>query len=110
MQCDRNYSEAIDDFLPSNSYDHIAQLEAIINHDISRNDNGDLTKTAARIKARLLTITSKQDLSVNPTRPAEFAEIIGGKHIEVDHNMGHFAVIDGEQVPVVNEAIQAFLT
>ena len=102
-------SEAIDDFLPSNCYDHIAQLEAIIDHDISRHDNGDLTQTAVRIKARLLTIASKQDLSVNPSRPAEFAKIIGNKHIEVDHIMGHFAAIDGEQVTVINEAIQAFL-
>jgi homoserine O-acetyltransferase len=102
-------SEAIEDFLPSNSYDHIAQLEAMINHDISRNDDGDLRRTAAKIKARLLTITSRQDLSVNPSRPTEFAEIIGGDHIEVDHIMGHFAVIDSEQVAVVNAAIQSFL-
>jgi len=102
-------TEAVNDFLQSNSYDHIAQLEALINHDISRNDNGDLRQTAAKIKARLLTITSKQDLSVNPSRPAEFAEIIGDAHLEVDHIMGHFAVIDGEQVAVVNEAIQSFL-
>ncbi len=102
-------TEAIDDFLASNSFDHIAQLEAIINHDISRNDNCDLTKTAARIKARLLSIASKQDLSVNPSRPAEFAKMIGNEHIEVDHIMGHFAVIEGEQGPVRNKAIQAFL-
>ena len=102
-------AEAIDDFLPSNSYDHIAQLQAAIDHDISRNDNGDLTKTAARIQARLLSIACRQDLSVNPTRSAQFAELNGNKHVEVDHIMGHFAVIDGEPVSVVNAEIQAFL-
>ena len=79
------------------------------NLQIRLRNNGDLKQTAAKIKARLLTITSKQDLSVNPSRPAEFAEIIGGAHLEVDHIMGHFAVIDGDQVAVVNEAIQSFL-
>lgn len=92
-----------------NCYNSIAQLQALLSHDISRNDGGNLARAAAKIKARLLTVTSLQDLTVNAALPAQFAREANMPLLEIDGQMGHFAVLGEEHMPIVLEAIQKFL-
>lgn len=101
--------QAISDHAGLNTYNEIAQLQAMLSHDISRNYGGDLAQAAVRIKARLFTVTSRRDLTLNPDRPAQFAKDTNTPHFEVDGATGHFAVLDEQQLPAIREALHQFL-
>jgi len=58
-----------------NSYDWALLLKAMMNHDITKNFNGSLEVAAQAVKAKLLIITSSNDLMVNPLPALQFAEM-----------------------------------
>jgi homoserine O-acetyltransferase len=101
--------QALRDHAPLNTYNEISQLQAMLSHDISRNDDGNLAQAASRIRARLLTVTSRQDLTLSPDRPAQFARDTQTQHVELEGPMGHFAVFDEQQLPIALHAIHDFL-
>jgi homoserine O-acetyltransferase len=71
--------------------DYVAQLKAMMKHDISR-DYKSMEVTAKNIKAELLIIVSETDMMVNPAEALRLADIKGCKKIILDNNCGHLAV------------------
>lgn len=72
--------------------DYILQMKAMIAHDISRDYNYSMEETAENIKAKLLIITSRNDMMVNPDESIKLAELTGAELIILDNNCGHLAV------------------
>lgn len=92
-----NFSEYLSSFdkAPSKiftSTDYVAQLKAIMNHDISKNFNGSMKETAKAIKADLFIIVSKYDMMVNPAEALKLADLTGARKLILDSNCGHLAV------------------
>jgi homoserine O-acetyltransferase len=67
------------------------QLNAIINHDISKDFNNSLKDAAEHIKAKMLIISSLQDHMVNPTAAIEFSKLLPAKLVLLDSDKGHQA-------------------
>jgi len=67
------------------------QLNAIINHDISKDFNHSLKDAADHIKAKMLIISSLQDHMVNPTAAIEFSKLLPAKLVVLDSDKGHQA-------------------
>ncbi len=67
------------------------QLNAIINHDISKDFNSSLEEAAKHIKAKMLIISSLQDHMVNPTPAIEFSKLLPAKLIVLNDEKGHQA-------------------
>lgn len=67
------------------------QMNAIIGHDISRSFHSSLPEAAAHIKARMLIITSLQDMVVNPAPAIAFSKLLPAQLIELDNDKGHSA-------------------
>ena len=72
--------------------DYEYQLNAIMNHDISKEFNGSLEDAARNIKAKLFFIISETDLLINPTETKKFAELKKAKTLLLNNNCGHLAV------------------
>jgi homoserine O-acetyltransferase len=79
------------------------QLNAIINHDISKDFNNSLTEAAKHIKAKMLIISSLQDHMVNPTPAMEFSKLLPAKFIMLNDEKGHQA--PNFYTPVIKDAI-----
>jgi len=86
---------------------YVAQLRAMINHDIARYFYGDLQKAAAAVKAELLIIVAEQDHLVNPRPALQFAEWIGTRPLILGSDCGHLAV--SCEMERVVQAIEDFL-
>jgi homoserine O-acetyltransferase len=67
------------------------QMKAAVGQDISKSFNGSLKDAAAHIKAKMLIVTSKQDLLVNPAPAIEFSKLLPAKLIVLDSESGHLA-------------------
>lgn len=67
------------------------QLEAMIAHDVARNDGGDLAAAARRVKARGLVIVAEQDHMVNPETSKRFAALMNAKLFVTNTSCGHMA-------------------
>lgn len=72
--------------------DYVAQLKAMMKHDISTNFDSSMTKAAKAIKAKLFIIVSKTDLLVNPTEAINLADLTDAKVLILNNNCGHLAV------------------
>ncbi len=72
--------------------DYVAQLKAMIKHDITANFDSSMDNAAKAIKAKLFIIVSKTDMLVNPTEALNLAELINAKVLILDNNCGHLAV------------------
>jgi homoserine O-acetyltransferase len=79
------------------------QLNAIINHDISKEFNHSLEQAAKYIKAKMLIISSLQDHMVNPTPATEFSKLLPAKFIMLNDDKGHQA--PNFFNPVIKDAI-----
>ncbi|WP_461450042.1 alpha/beta fold hydrolase [Mucilaginibacter sp.] len=84
------------------------QLNAIINHDISRSFNNSLKDAADHIKAKMLIISSLQDHMVNPTAAIEFSKLLPAKLIVLNDEKGHQA--PNFYTPVIKNAIVQVLS
>lgn len=87
--------------------DFAAQLRAMIGHDISRHQGGDMAKTAAAIRCRVLIVIASQDHMVNPEPAREFARMGKFALVELPGACGHMAT--GCEAPRLLGAVHAFL-
>ncbi len=84
------------------------QLEAMINHDVTKTTGGSLSDAAKMIKAKMLIIVAKQDHMVNPIPATQFAALLpGAKLLELQGDCGHKAV--GCEMDKVIAAVGGFL-
>lgn len=69
------------------------QLEAMLEHDVARQDGGDLAAAAKRVKAKALVIVSERDMMVNPEPSKAFAEAMNERAtlVSLDSPCGHLA-------------------
>jgi homoserine O-acetyltransferase len=74
------------------------QISALKDLDISKNANGSLPDAAARIKAKMLIITSAQDHVVNPKPSIDFAKLLNAKLVVLDSDAGHLAANFGNNM------------
>lgn len=73
------------------SENSLIQLNAMIHHNIFRNDNNSMQATADKIKAKVMMIISENDMLVNPKSSLEFAPYINAKVVKLNNNCGHLA-------------------
>lgn len=86
---------------------YLAQLNAMFNHDISRNFNGSFDLTAKQIKAKLFVIVSETDLLLNPKPALDFAAATNAKTLLLKNDCGHLAI--GCEIDLCRIEIQKFL-
>ncbi len=67
------------------------QITAIIGHDISRLFHSSMPEAAAHVKAKMLIITSLQDMVVNPTPAIAFSKLLPARLVELNDEKGHSA-------------------
>lgn len=90
------------------SENSLYQLNAMINHNIFRNDNNSMEKTAAKIKAKVMMIVSETDMLVNPKSSLEFAPLINARVLKLNNNCGHLA--PGCELAKSSAEIEKFLS
>jgi homoserine O-acetyltransferase/O-succinyltransferase len=91
--------------LPFDANDWLAQLEAMIHHDVAH--GGSLQDAAKKVKAKVLVISAAQDHMVNPKPALDFAALIGAKTLVLESDCGHLA--PGCEADKVNPAVRDFL-
>ncbi|NUM34237.1 MAG: alpha/beta fold hydrolase [Candidatus Brocadiae bacterium] len=90
-----------------NSDDHLAQLYAMLAHDISAPWGGAMEKVYPRIKAKVFIIVSKNDRIVNPKESMDFAKALNTRLLILENDLGHLAV--GYELARVSKEIADFL-
>jgi homoserine O-acetyltransferase len=91
--------------LPFDANDWLAQLNAMIHHDVAH--GGPLDDAAKKVKAKVLVISSTQDHMVNPQPALDFAKQINAQTLILESDCGHLA--PGCESEKVNAAVRAFL-
>lgn len=91
----------------SNPYDYLAQLNAMINHDIYKSASIDFENISNLIESDVLIVVSLQDHLVNPNSSIELAKQIGSKIVELTEDCGHIAVWC--EAKKIKEATSVFL-
>ena len=92
-----------DDF---DANDRLYQMNAIIPQDVAR--GGRLEDAAAKVKAKVFVISSRQDHMVNPAPALKFAEMLGAQTLVLEGDCGHVAPTC--ELNRVSPAIDAFLS
>jgi len=91
--------------LPFDADDWVAQLEAMIHHDVA---NGGSVETAAKkVKAKVLIVAAAQDHMVNPQPALDFAPLIHAQTLVLDSDCGHLS--PGCESAKMFPAVKAFL-
>lgn len=75
--------------LPFDANDWLAQLEAMIHHDVAH--GGTMDEAARKVKAKVLVISAAQDHMVNPKPALDFAAMLGAKTMVLESDCGHLA-------------------
>jgi homoserine O-acetyltransferase len=91
--------------LPFDANDWLAQLEAMIHHDVAH--GGSIQDAASRVKARVLVVVAAEDHMVNPKPAEDFAALIGAKTLVLDSDCGHLSTACKEAE--VAQAVRSFL-
>jgi len=73
--------------LPFDANDWVAQLEAMIHHDIA--NGGDMEAAAKKVKSRVLVVAAAQDHMVNPQPALDFAPLIHAQTLVLESDCGH---------------------
>ena len=95
------------DSIPSSRFlDLRYQLEAMIAHNIYRNDRNDIDAIVRKIKAKILLIVATNDLTVHPDPALQFAKAANAEIIQLTNDCGHLA--PGCEQKRTNEAILSF--
>jgi len=105
------YLEKFDKMVPSKTFtidNYLCQLEAMRTHNIYKDYDNSVTKTAKIIKAKVFIIVSMTDHLVNPTTSLELADVLHAKVLKLTNNCGHLAV--GCELSKCSEEINKFLT
>jgi homoserine O-acetyltransferase/O-succinyltransferase len=95
----------IDGILPFDANDWLAQLEAMIHHDVSH--GGSMEQAESRVKTRVLAVVAAQDHMVNPQPAEEFAKAIGARIFALESDCGHIS--NGCEADKLNPVVRAFL-
>lgn len=72
--------------------DYLAQLKAMMKHDISKCFDYSLKEAAENIRAKFFIIISETDMMVNPTETKKLASFTNAKTLYLNNNCGHLAV------------------
>jgi homoserine O-acetyltransferase len=89
------------------SADWAAQLQAMIDHDVTRLHGSSLLHASWVVKAPLLVVAARQDHMVNPDTALEFARLLSANVLEINNDCGHvYANCDSA---TVNETVMRFL-
>jgi homoserine O-acetyltransferase len=88
-------------------FDWASQLQAMLHHDVSVRDGGDLSAASKRVKGRLLAVLAVQDHMVNPSSAREFVRAAGGTIVDLTGDCGHLA--NGCEAATVATAVSQFL-
>jgi homoserine O-acetyltransferase len=91
--------------LPFDANDWLAQLEAMIHHDVAH--GGQTDDAARRVKARVLVVAGTQDHMVNPRPALDFAALIHARTLLLESDCGHLALFC--EADKVNPAVRDFL-
>ena len=91
--------------LPFDANDWLAQLEAMIHHDVAH--GGSLDDAAKRVHAKVLVVAAAQDHMVNPKPALDFAVQIGAKTLVLESDCGHLS--PGCESTKLFPAVRAFL-
>ena len=91
--------------LPFDANDWLAQLEAMIHHDVAH--GGSLEEAAKRVHAKVLVVAAAQDHMVNPKPALDFAAQIGAKTLILESDCGHLS--PGCESAKMYPAVRAFL-
>lgn len=83
------------------------QLDAMLAHNIYRNDRNDPTVTVRKTKAKILLIVATNDLTVHPDPAIQFARAANASIIQLTNNCGHLA--PGCEQQRTKEAILSFI-
>lgn len=105
-----NYAEVQEGYytkgiLPFDANDWLAQLAAMIAHDVAH--GGNLEDAAKKVKARVLVVAAAQDHMVNPLPALDFAPLIKAKTLVLESDCGHLA--PGCEMEKMAPAVRAFL-
>ncbi|HXH51456.1 MAG TPA: alpha/beta fold hydrolase [Terriglobia bacterium] len=87
--------------------DCVRQLQAMLDHDVSKPFGGSMEKAASVVRARVLVVPSMQDHVVNPQPALDFAKLIHARVFKLTSNCGHGA--PGCEAGRLNQAVNAFL-
>jgi homoserine O-acetyltransferase len=77
--------------LALDEHDYARQAQAIIGHDVATAFDGDLTRAAQAVRARMLVVVSPTDDVVTPAPARAFASAAGAELLELDGRCGHAA-------------------
>jgi homoserine O-acetyltransferase len=91
--------------LPFDANDWLAQLEAMIHHDVAH--GGSLADAAKKVKAKVLVVVAAQDHMVNPKPALDFAPLIGARTLVLETDCGHLS--PGCEMSTMAPAVRAFL-
>ncbi len=91
--------------LPFDANDWVAQLEAMIHHDVA--DGGAMETAAKKVKARVLVVVAAQDHMVNPQPALDFAPLIHAQTLALESDCGHLS--PGCESARMFPAVKAFL-
>ena len=91
--------------LPFDANDWVAQLEAMIHHDVA--NGGEMEAAAKKVKAKVLIVVAAQDHMVNPQPALDFAPLIHAQTLVLQSDCGHRST--GCESPKMYPAVKAFL-
>ncbi len=88
--------------------DFVAQIDAMMKHDIYAANGKSQMELANLIKAKLLVIAASTDHMVNANPPIKLADALGAEKLVLDSNCGHWATTSCDQA-LVARTVQKFL-
>ncbi len=91
--------------LPFDANDWVAQLEAMIHHDVAH--GGSMQDAAKMVKARVLIVVAAQDHMVNPRPALDFAPLIHAQTLILESDCGHLS--PGCEADKMYPVVRAFL-
>lgn len=93
--------------LPFDGNDWLAQLEAMIHHDVS--SGGSIETAAKKVKSKTLVVVAAQDHMVNPQPALDFAALIHAQTLVLESDCGHLATNceSAKMFPVVKAFVEA---
>lgn len=73
--------------------DYVAQLTAVLNHDIYRAGGKPATQMAPHITAKIMVVSVATDQMVNPAPALKLADVIGAQKLVLDNDCGHLGTV-----------------
>jgi homoserine O-acetyltransferase len=75
--------------LPFDANDWVAQLGAVIHHDVAH--GGAMETAAKKVKAKVLMVVASQDHMVNPQPAMDFAPLVHAQMLVLESDCGHLS-------------------